>query len=212
MPDVRKLSIAQMLVLSTAAERPDRMVLPLPTTVRAHGGAQQRLLASLLKAALVEELAVADDALSWRQDQDGQRFALRLTDAGLAAVHPPAEAPAGRAEAPPATEPVMEPAPEPVTEPAPVPTAATAPEPCLEQPQPAAPKAAPTGKLGQVVGALTTDAGATLAELVSLTGWLPHTARAAITGLRKRGYTVSLDERDGRKAYRASMAGSSDGR
>lgn len=33
--------------------------------------------------------------------------------------------------------------------------------------------------------------GATLEELSSATAWLPHTARAAVTGLRKRGHDVS---------------------
>ena len=36
----------------------------------------------------------------------------------------------------------------------------------------------------------------TLAELVSNTGWLPHTARAALTGLRKRGYTIRIHRGD----------------
>ena len=39
---------------------------------------------------------------------------------------------------------------------------------------------------------LSTDMGATLDELTGATGWLPHTARAALTGLRKRGYDVHL--------------------
>ena len=39
---------------------------------------------------------------------------------------------------------------------------------------------------------LSTDKGATLEELTDATGWLPHTARAALTGLRKRGYDVHL--------------------
>ena len=30
--------------------------------------------------------------------------------------------------------------------------------------------------------------GASIAELISVTNWLPHTARAALTGLRKRGF------------------------
>jgi hypothetical protein len=32
--------------------------------------------------------------------------------------------------------------------------------------------------------------GATLDELIAATGWLPHTSRAALTGLRKRGYSI----------------------
>ena len=35
-----------------------------------------------------------------------------------------------------------------------------------------------------------------LDELVEATGWLPHTTRAALTGLRKRGYEVSIDRSD----------------
>jgi Protein of unknown function (DUF3489) len=36
----------------------------------------------------------------------------------------------------------------------------------------------------------------TLVELVANTGWLSHTARAALTGLRKRGYAVVIDRAD----------------
>jgi hypothetical protein len=32
--------------------------------------------------------------------------------------------------------------------------------------------------------------GATLDELIEATDWLPHTTRAALTGLRKRGIAV----------------------
>ena len=41
-------------------------------------------------------------------------------------------------------------------------------------------------KLSKVIELLQGD-GATVGELVAFTGWLPHTARAALTGLRKRG-------------------------
>jgi hypothetical protein len=44
----------------------------------------------------------------------------------------------------------------------------------------------------RILGMLSTDKGATLEELTDATGWLPHTARAALTGLRKRGYDVHL--------------------
>jgi hypothetical protein len=36
--------------------------------------------------------------------------------------------------------------------------------------------------------------GVTLARLVAETGWLPHTTRAALTGLRKRGYAVTSEK------------------
>ena len=38
--------------------------------------------------------------------------------------------------------------------------------------------------------------GATVAELSQAMGWLPHTTRAVLTGLRKRGYALTLDRSD----------------
>ena len=61
---------------------------------------------------------------------------------------------------------------------------------------------APTGKLGIIMTAVSSEAGATLAELSATTGWLPHTTRAALCRLRQRGFAVNLAERDGRRAYR----------
>ena len=60
-------------------------------------------------------------------------------------------------------------------------------------------------KLARVVGLLQRDCGATLEELIEATGWLPHTTRAALTGLRKRGYAVTIDRSDKERGstYRA---------
>ncbi|RYD29015.1 MAG: DUF3489 domain-containing protein, partial [Lysobacteraceae bacterium] len=56
-------------------------------------------------------------------------------------------------------------------------------------PEPAA--AAPrVTKASTVVALLSQPAGATLPELITATGWLPHTTRAALTGLRKRGHII----------------------
>jgi Protein of unknown function (DUF3489) len=43
---------------------------------------------------------------------------------------------------------------------------------------------------------LAKDNGATLTALVEATGWLPHTTRAAITGLRKRGFAIERTRHD----------------
>jgi Protein of unknown function (DUF3489) len=51
-------------------------------------------------------------------------------------------------------------------------------------------------KLDRVIVLLSSDTGATIDELIRLTGWLPHTARAALTGLRHRGYDVRLERGD----------------
>jgi len=59
----------------------------------------------------------------------------------------------------------------------------------------AAPLIAPRAgsKIAGVIARLSQPNGATIDELIGATGWLPHTTRAALTGLRKRGYTLRLD-------------------
>ena len=50
---------------------------------------------------------------------------------------------------------------------------------------------------------LIRDEGATVDQMVVALGWLPHTARAAMTGLRKLGYVIDSDKIDGLRTYRA---------
>ncbi len=52
-------------------------------------------------------------------------------------------------------------------------------------------------KQALVVGLLGREQGATLDELVAATGWLPHTTRAALTDLRRRGYSLQKGDREG---------------
>ena len=70
---------------------------------------------------------------------------------------------------------------------------------------PATPKR-PGGKLGRLVDRLEAAEGATLNELAALTGWQPHTVRAALTRLRQRAFTIRLEAKDGRKAYKLDRA------
>lgn len=50
---------------------------------------------------------------------------------------------------------------------------------------------------------LVRDSGATLDQMIAATGWLPHTTRAALTGLKKKGYALSSDKVEGVRTYRA---------
>jgi hypothetical protein len=62
-----------------------------------------------------------------------------------------------------------------------------------------------------VIGLLGRAKGAGIEELVAVTGWLPHTTRAALTGLRKRGYTVERERSEkGGSVYRIVKDQSSD--
>ena len=62
-------------------------------------------------------------------------------------------------------------------------------------------------KIAAVITLLEREQGATLAEMVEATGWLPHTTRAALTGLKKKGHTVTKDKRDDVTCYRIAKAG-----
>jgi hypothetical protein len=61
-------------------------------------------------------------------------------------------------------------------------------------------------KSAAVVALLQRDSGATLAELIDATGWLPHTTRAALTGLRKKGHVIERTKRDDETCYRITAA------
>lgn len=55
----------------------------------------------------------------------------------------------------------------------------------------------PTTKEAAVIGMRKSTMAASLAHLTTSTGWLPRTARAALSGLRKRGLIVDHDKIDG---------------
>jgi hypothetical protein len=60
---------------------------------------------------------------------------------------------------------------------------------------------APT-KQQQLAALIVRDEGATLDQMIAVTGWLPHTTRAALTGLKKKGYAINSDKVDGVRTYR----------
>lgn len=66
-----------------------------------------------------------------------------------------------------------------------------------------APSHAASSKTAQVIALLTRPEGATLDQMVEATGWLPHTTRAALTGLKKKGHEVTSAKVDGVRVYRA---------
>lgn len=86
-----------------------------------------------------------------------------------------------------------------VAEAAPV---APAPTPAPAPVAPAAPDKA-LSKRDQLAALLLRDEGAAIDQMTAATGWLPHTVRAALTGLKKRGYGIDSDKVDGVRTYRA---------
>jgi len=68
-------------------------------------------------------------------------------------------------------------------------------EPKPEEANKATPKR--ESKTSLVLGMLQRQEGATVDQLAVATGWLPHTTRAALTGLKKKGHAVTSDKVEG---------------
>lgn len=86
-------------------------------------------------------------------------------------------------------------------------TEPVAPSPAEEAAPAAPPKAKRSSKIAAVIALLQRGQGATLAELIEATSWLPHTTRAALTGLKKKGHVIDKAERGDATCYRIAEQG-----
>jgi hypothetical protein len=192
-----KLTDTQIVMLSAASQRDDRC-LAAPRNLK--GGAAQKVAAKLIDGGLAKEIKAKPGAPVWRQDeQAGLSFALKLTAAGIRAV---------AADDSSASDATREGSGRRVRVVAPdseIVERAIAEAPATGAPSPSAPRGGT--KLARVLELLQRDCGATLEELIAATDWLPHTTRAALTGLRKRGYAVTIDRSDKElgSTYRARL-------
>ena len=72
-----QLTDTQSIILSTACGRDDGMVFPI--TAKLKGGAVGNVCKSLLKHALLEEVAATDLNTVWRHDEERGSITLRAT-------------------------------------------------------------------------------------------------------------------------------------
>jgi hypothetical protein len=173
-----KLTDLQLILLSTAAARDDGNVFPLKDCIAGKAAEVAKAIIALLKRRLVVEHPETVLVRVWREDT-GERVGLAITDAGRALVNGGADE-TGKEDASTETD---------------------------EQPvAPPQPSSKPQSKSAMVLGLLARPDGATLPELIEATGWLPHTTRAALTGVRKKGHAVERTKRDGVTCYRIATA------
>jgi Protein of unknown function (DUF3489) len=174
-----KLTDTQLAMLSAAAKRGDRCVVA-PKNLK--GGAAQKVALKLSAEGLVKEIITKAGLGVWRRDDGaGRSYSLKLTAAGLKAVTSESNVQPTAADEDVAGS-VSEVADK---------TAARA-----ATKTPATPPRDGT-KIAKVIGLLQRNDGATLDEVIAATGWLPHTSRAAFTGLRKRGYAIERRQNAG---------------
>jgi hypothetical protein len=178
------LSDTQALILSAAAQRPERIALPLPESLR--GGAAAKVVGAMIAKGYLEEVDadLRKGEPMWRETGDGHGTTLVATNAGLAAIgNEPDDthtAPMGATDAP--------------TEEAASDT-------------PAEPEAAPDArtpregtKQATLIAMLRAPDGATIEEIMAATGWQSHTIRGAMAGALKKklGLIITSEKVDGR--------------
>jgi hypothetical protein len=193
-----KFTDTQLVLLSAASQREDQCLTP-PTGARL--GPARQAAAKLLAENLVREVRARKDAPIWRRDGDaGQALALKLTAAGLRAIAAEPDAVNGEDTSPHHAEDAG---------------GRKTSQDAIDAPQAAAECGEDTArlrvpragtKISGVIDLLGRDAGATIDELVAATGWLPHTTRAALTGLRKRGLAINRREAQGQRAGAYAIA------
>jgi hypothetical protein len=168
------LTHSQRALLADAAERHDGACgLPSRTNWRP----VPKYLASLIEQRLLREVRAKADMPAWRDDDNGRPLALIITKRGRDAARVAAEQ---------ASEPHDE---------------GSRPDP--KESVNAARQPRDGSKIATVIMLLRRETGVSLADLVAATGWLPHTTRAALTGLRKRGHQVTrLRQYEGGSIYR----------
>ncbi len=189
-----KLNDTQLVILSAAAQRRDRAVLPLPKSLKIKGGAVTKTLEGLRKKSLLEEKPAARNATAWREGEDGRRMMLVITDAGLQAIGVDADKKTSKQSR--------------STKPQPKQRSRRAernPSGVKSNGRTSPAVARPGTKQALLIDLLKRKKGATIEKIVEATGWQPHSVRGAISGtLKKKLGLMVISERvgDGSRVYR----------
>lgn len=172
-----KLTDTQSVILSAAAQRTDRLALPLPKSLK--GGAAHKVVNALVDKGLLKEVK-ANRKLNdpvWRDTGEGHGVTLVITDAGLEAIGIEVEPPKSKAQR---------------AQPKPASTER---------------KIREGTKQALVIAMLRRPEGATIAEIVEATGWASHSTRGFMAGALKKklGLTVASEKGEVRgRTYKIS--------
>jgi hypothetical protein len=190
-PTMTKLTDTQLIVLSSAAKHAEGLAT---RPINLNAAAAMKVASSLITKGLAREIRAKADAPVWLENDDG-RFALKITKSGREAIgvedeeQQPASSPATQAASKPKKSGSKAPAKKDVVK------APTAPSKAARGKTAGNAESSPAqiregSKQAKIVELMKRAKGATLDELVEATDWLPHTTRAALTGLRKRGLVI----------------------
>ena len=173
-----KLTETQTNILTAGAQRADYIAMPMPKGLA--GAAAKMAVTKMVERGWLQEVDAPSSRGEplWRETGDGHGTTLVVTDAGLLAI---------------GIEPVV------------VKTEVAVHENAADTPVPKLPTPRAGTKQAMLIDLLRTPSGATMDEIVAVTGWLAHTARGAMSGAlgKKLGLVVtSAKEQDRGRVYR----------
>ena len=155
-----KLTETQTIILSAGAQRPENIALPLPKGLA--GAAAKMAVSKMIEHGWLQEVDanLRRSEPLWRETGDGHGTTLVVTGAGLLAI---------------GIEPVV------------VKAVVAIREHVAKAAAPKPPTQRAGTKQAMLIEMLQAPEGASIAEIVTATGWMAHTARGAISGaLRKK--------------------------
>ena len=182
-----RLTATQLTILVAACAHDEGLAIR-PDTLKPSAAA--KLVAKLTEQGLLRELRAKGNMPVWREDEHGKAFSLKILKAGRTAVQAMAP-PTNKAEGLTADSSneadgaLMRSA----TELMPLANAIIA---------------KPGSKRALLLALLSCEDGVTITAIMAATGWLPHSTRAALSGLRKSGLAIARcrDEEGGASVYR----------
>jgi len=194
---MHKLSDSQLVILSTASQRPDGCVFPI--TLKLKGNAIGNVLKSLLTKGLLEEVPGRADDTLWRYD-DGAPLTLKASPAAYRHLGIDAEATSAIDALPDRDRPSGKRKPAEAAQ-----TAAPVEADAKPRKEPSVRK---DSKQAQMIAMLRRAKGATVEEIAETLEWQRHTVRGAIAGaLKKRLGLEVVSEKSGKRGRIYRIAG-----